>query len=83
MLVRLDFRSISTNDSITDTCAQLTNFERLLMLVLDLCILNMLALFPLLSMLFVKAERLGIGHNLFSFLGPFLSGWRVGGLTEG
>ena len=86
MLVRLDFRSIRTNDSITDASAQLTNFERLLVLVLDLCILNMLTLFPLLSMLFVKAERLGIGYNFFSFLLSllllFISGWRVGCLTK-
>ena len=82
MLVRLNFSPISTYDSITDTSTQLTNFERLLMLVLDLSVLNMLALFPLLSMLLVKAERLGVGDRLFSFLWPFLSGWRVGCLTE-
>ena len=52
------------------------------MLVLDLCVLNMLALFPLLSMLFVKAERLCVGHNLFSFLWLFMSRWWVGSCSE-
>lgn len=82
MLVRLNFSSVGADDSITNARAHLADFVRPLMLVLDLCILDVLTLFPLLSMLLIEAEGLRIGYSFFSFLRLFISGRRVGCLAE-
>lgn len=84
-LVWLNLGSISGNDSISDTLAELVDLVWSLVFSLDSLVLSMLSLFSLLSMLFIKAERMSVlecgslgsvSEGSF-FVGSYWSDWWV------
>lgn len=62
--MRLDFSSVSSDDSLSDVLANLGDLILLLMFLLDLLVLNVLSLLPLLSMLLIVAEGWSVSGDV-------------------